>query len=165
MAINITRHDLEVTNLKYAGSTLIDVTVALDGQSFPFTYAPNDAAPVSVAVRALLAQGGHTIAAYVAQPPPVPKSISDRQFFHALALMGAITQQEALDAVSIGAIPAAIMTFVNSIENADEKFAAKMLLSGAIEFRRTHPLVTQFGAAMGWTSAQIDALWITAAAL
>jgi len=98
-------------------------------------------------------------------PPPVPRTISDRQFFHVLALLGAITQQEALDAVKTGEIPAAINAIVDAIPDETQKFGAKMLLSGAVEFRRDHPLVEQFGLALGYSSDAVDELFRNAAQL
>lgn len=96
---------------------------------------------------------------------PVPRAISDRQFFHVLAKLGAITQDEALAAVKTGEIPSAINTIVESINNDDDKFDAKMLLSGAVEFRRSHPIVEQFGAALGYSADAIDELFRAAAQL
>lgn len=111
---------------------------------------------------AMLAWG--TPSAYVTPPTPVPSVISDRQFFQQLAIAGTITQAEALSAVKTGAIPAALSGFLSSLP-ADGQFAAEMLLSGATEFRRDHPLTAAVGAAQGMTSAQIDAFWIAASTL
>lgn len=91
-------------------------------------------------------------------PPPVPPVISDRQFFQGLAINGTITQQEALDAVMTGTIPAALETFVTQMP-AEDQFPARMLLSGAIEFHRDHPLVSAVGAAFAWTDTDIDDFW------
>jgi hypothetical protein len=99
------------------------------------------------------------------QAPATPCIISDRQFFHALALHGAITQEEALAAVRTGAIPAAMRTFIDAIPNQEQHFGATMLLSGAVEFDRNHPLVESFRQAMGWTMQQTNDLWRLAAAL
>jgi hypothetical protein len=99
------------------------------------------------------------------QAPPVPRLISDRQFFQALALQGAITQEEALAAVRTGAIPAAMQTFIDAIPDQQQQFGATMLLSGAVEFDRNHPLVESFRQAMGWTVQQTNDLWRLAAAL
>lgn len=99
-----------------------------------------------------------------APPAPVPPSISDRQFFQAMALAGGITQAEALAAVRTGDIPAALAAIIAQMP-AEAKFNAEMLLSGATVFERTHALTEQLGAAMGWTSAQIDELFRMAGAL
>lgn len=99
-----------------------------------------------------------TIAAYVAPPAPVPETISDRQFFQGLALSGLITQEEALAAVGTGVVPAAMAAFIDQLP-LEQQFGARMVLSGAVEFHRSHPLTAAFGAMQGMTSAQIDDLW------
>ncbi len=91
-------------------------------------------------------------------------AISDRQFFQALALAGAITADEALAAVMTGRLPAAIEAAVSALPAA-ERFAARMLLSGATAFERGHPMVARLGAAIGYDAAALDALWHRAAAL
>jgi len=93
-----------------------------------------------------------------APPRPVPPIISDRQFFQGLAINGTITQQEALDAVMTGTIPAALEGFIGQLP-VEDQFAARMLLSGAVEFQRNHPMVPAVGAAFSWTEAQIDDFW------
>jgi hypothetical protein len=97
-------------------------------------------------------------------PPPVPPVISDRQFFQKLAVAGLITQADALAAVKTGTLPVFIQTIVNNLPP-DDSFVAEMLLSGATEFDRNHPLVGQLAAAMGWAPEQIDQFWREAAAL
>jgi hypothetical protein len=97
--------------------------------------------------------------------PPTPRIISDRQFFQALTMQGAITQEEALAAVRTGAIPVAMQSFIDAIPNQEQQFGATMLLSGAVEFDRNHPLVESFRQAMGWTVQQTNDLWRLAAAL
>jgi hypothetical protein len=103
------------------------------------------------------------IAEYV-PPVVIPVKISDRQFFQQLAKMALITQQEALSAVKTGDVPAAMMTFINALP-ADEQWDAQMVLCGATEFERAHPLVAAFAAAQGMTSDQTDQLWINASKL
>lgn len=107
---------------------------------------------------------GTTVTNPPPSPHPVPEVISDRQFFQQLAIDGLITQAEALAAVKVGTVPAAMQTFINALP-ADQQFNANMVLAGATEFRRSNQLVSTFGAAQGMTSDQIDALWIAAAAL
>jgi hypothetical protein len=105
-----------------------------------------------------------------ADPPepdfvPVPPVISDRQFFQQAAVMSIITQAEALAAVQTGAIPAVLQSVVDGITDPDQKFAATMLLSGATVFERNHPFTEAVGAALGWTSVQVDQFFIAAAQL
>lgn len=57
-----------ITSLQYSNSTntFIDMNVAIDGgTAFPFTYNPTDTSSTAASVKALLAGGGYTIAAYV----------------------------------------------------------------------------------------------------
>jgi hypothetical protein len=100
---------------------------------------------------------------YVPPLPPIPQSISDRQFFQQLAVTGIITQDEAL-ASNAAVIPAPLLTIINAMPS-DQQFDAKMLLSGATVFERDHPMTLAIGAAYGWTAAQIDAFFMAAAAL
>ncbi|MBB4066281.1 hypothetical protein [Gellertiella hungarica] len=107
---------------------------------------------------------GNTIPAFVPPPLPVPEEISDRQFFHALAKAGLITEAEALAAVKTGDMPEAINDFVNTLPE-DDRFDARMLLEGATIFRRSHPLTAAFGALYGMEPSDIDDLWRDAASL
>jgi hypothetical protein len=97
-------------------------------------------------------------------PGTIP-DISDRQFFQQAAVMGLITQDEALQAVKVGAIPAALQSIVDAITDPNAKFAATMLLAGATVFQRDNALTNQVGVAMGWTSAQLDDFFLAAALL
>jgi len=96
---------------------------------------------------------------------PVPEEISDRQSFQGLALQGVVSQDEALSAVKVGSIPAALQSFVDAITDPVQHFDAEMLLCGATVFKRSHPLTAQFGAAQGWPPEQIDAFWRVCAEL
>lgn len=116
------------------------------------------------AYQAWLADGGVVTPA---PPPvvPVPQIISDRQFFQMAAMAGLVTMDEALAAVQTGAIPAVLQTVVDGITDPAQQFGAKMLLSGATQFERYHPLTEAVGAHLGWTSEQIDQFYIQAAQL
>jgi hypothetical protein len=99
-----------------------------------------------------------------AAPDLVPAVISDRQFYQQLAVMGLITQSEALAAVKVGTVPATLQGFIDALPS-DQQFAAEMHVAGAVAFRRDHPLTAALAAVMGWTSDQVDQLWIAAAQL
>ena len=99
----------------------------------------------------------------VSRPPP--ETISDRQFAQVLALDGLITHDEALAWVKGTAVPARIQAIVDSMTDAAAKFGAQMLLSGATQFNRSHPMVAAMGASLGMTSAQIDDIWRKGATL
>src|SRR5215472_10932801 len=72
-------------------------------------------------------------------PPERLANISRRQFFQAAAGKGMITQAEALDAMH-GTLPDRMQEGINTLPP-DQKFAAEMMLIGANEFERHHPLV------------------------
>lgn len=91
--------------------------------------------------------------------------ISDRQFYQAIAMKGLISKDEALAAVQTGTIPQALAVFLAEIKDPDEHFAAQMLLSGATQFERHHPLVDKFGHEAGLTDVELDDLWRLAASL
>jgi hypothetical protein len=95
-------------------------------------------------------------------PNPV---ISDRQFAQALKMAGVITFQEAMAFVQVGAIPALLQAAVDAIQDQDTREAAALLIAGATQFYRLHPMTIALGTALGWTSEQMDALWASAAAL
>jgi hypothetical protein len=102
-----------------------------------------------------------------ALPPPqkqVPASVSDRQFFQQAALMGFITQEEALAAVSTGAIPATLSEAIGKMPD-DNQFAAKMMVSDTTIFEHNHPLTLMFGELMGLNKDELDDLFIGASKL
>lgn len=103
----------------------------------------------------------------VPQPPPIPmvvETISDRQFFQQLAIMGVITQADALAAVKTGTIPASLQTYIDTLP-ADQQFSAEMHISGSVTFARHHPITIQLAQGMSWTDEQVDTLWTAASAL
>lgn len=114
--------------------------------------------------------GGYTLVEWMMDEPPPPDPIppsviSDRQFFQQLAIAGVITKDEALAAVMTGTIPAALQALIEGFEDEDAKFAAKMLVSGAVIFERSHPMTAALAAGMQWEAAQVDALWLAASQL
>lgn len=107
-------------------------------------------------------------AAYLASLPPpansVPAEISDRQFAQQLAVLGAISEAEALAWAARGDLPAAVETAVDQLPE-DERFSARMLLAAATSYRREHSLVDELGQALGYEPSEIDELWRAAALL
>jgi len=107
---------------------------------------------------------------YVSPPPPtppaapVPRNISDRQFFQGCAIAGYCTEAEALAAVKTGDLPATLQAFIGQLPS-DQQFAATMLLSGATVFDRQNPLTEAFGAMYGLNSEQLDDFWRMCSAL
>lgn len=112
---------------------------------------------------------GYTGGAFYPPPEPeivveVPETISDRQFFQELSVIGMCSEAEALAAVQVGQLPAAMDAIIDSLPS-DQQFSARMLLTGATEFKRHHPVVSVFATAVGWDDAQTDTFWIDASQL
>ena len=99
-----------------------------------------------------------------APPPEFFAPLSRRQFYQILAIKGLITAEEALAAMQHGAIPEQFNRLLQSF-TPEEQFAAKMLLSGAGEFQRDHPLAEKFAEDQGLSAQQIDAIWREGASL
>jgi|LakMenE18May11ns_1017448.scaffolds.fasta_scaffold9628740_2 hypothetical protein len=91
--------------------------------------------------------------------------ISDRQFFQQAAIQGFISQEDALQAVKTGFIPAPLQAIVDTITDPTDKFNAEMLLSGATEFQRNHPLTSVIGTAFGMTEEDINTFFRSASNL
>jgi hypothetical protein len=104
----------------------------------------------------------------VYEPPTpkesVPQTISDRQFFQQLAVMRLITEEEALAYVQSGTLPPAFLSFINQLP-ANQRFDARMKLTGANSFHRDNPLVNAFAGMYGMASADVDNLWRAASTL
>lgn len=91
---------------------------------------------------------GSTFAAPVIPPEPIA-DVTPRQMRTALAIYGVLTAVEAaLDSLS-----------------EPTKTLAKIEWDYSIAFQRNRPLVAQVGQMLGWSDAQLDALWIFAAGL
>ncbi|MGY5791902.1 hypothetical protein ACXHXM_16825 len=109
-----------------------------------------------------LTNGGQDILPYVERAAPIP-AISRRQFFQQAAVAGIITENEALAAVTTGALPTSVTAFINSLPT-DQQFGAKMLFS-VNEFQRSSPMANAFGQAIGITPEQTDDFFTAAAQL
>lgn len=95
---------------------------------------------------------------------PVPRTISDRQFAQQLAVLGAISEAEALAFAARGDLPAAIEAAIMTMPES-ERFAARMLIAAATSYERDHPLVSALGGLLGYSSSAVDDLWRAAALL
>ncbi len=93
--------------------------------------------------------------------PHVPAVISDRQFFQVLAKRELITKEEARAAVKTGDLPAAFTALIDAMPE-EARFDTQMLLEGATEFRRDHPVVEAFALGFGMTPETVDEIWIEA---
>lgn len=109
---------------------------------------------------------GSTWAAPAVAPtsPAVPAAVTRRQFFQAAAQEGLITESDALALFATGAMPTSLATAIAALPTS-EQFPAQLAILGAQDFMRSSPFVSALGAAIGQTSAQIDALFTLAATL
>jgi hypothetical protein len=101
---------------------------------------------------------------FSAPKSPVPPTLSDRQFFQALALKKIITEKEALAAVGVGMIPPILLAVVDAMP-AKDKFAGTMFLTGTTIFSRDHVVIDALQNNLKWTTEQMDDLWRSAGAL
>lgn len=97
-------------------------------------------------------------------PSPVPAVISDRQFAQQLAVLGTITEAEALAWAARGELPDAMEAAIAALPESD-RFGARMLLASATTYERAHPLVAQLGALLEYDAADLDDLWRAAGEL
>jgi hypothetical protein len=141
---------MQLANARYndASHTTFDVDVTIDGETFPFSYHPQDNAPVSCAIRDLLACQGLSIADHVVAPPALTP-LTPRQIRLALAGAGLLDQVEA------------------AINLLDEPTQSRLRIEWeyASTFERNNPLLLQIGAVLGLTSEQVDAVWLGALGL
>lgn len=91
-------------------------------------------------------------------PVAVPETISRRQFFQVLANREMITKVEALEAVTVGTLPAAIENILAAITDEDLEWSARMSFT-AQTFNRSNWCVDMFGAMQGMSAEDIDQLW------
>lgn len=126
--------------------------------------APTEPHTVTGATEAIEADQVTVTRTYELLPEPVPHSISDRQFFQQLAVLGKITEAEAEAAVATGEIPAAMLALVDQLP-AEQQFPARMLLKGATVFEYSHPMTSTIASLYDWNETQKADLFRAAAVL
>lgn len=92
----------------------------------------------------------------------VPAEISRRQFYQELANREMISKEEALVAITTGALPSAFEALVSAILDEDIQWQARMLLAGATTFLRANWFVDYFAVMQGLTPAYMDGFWRSA---
>lgn len=148
-----------------AASTVANVIEADFGFTLPgFTLVPSDTAGIGDVYDPETGTFAPPATSEPA-PEPVPDEVSDRQFFQQLALEGAITQDEALEAVSVGTLPSTLSTALAQIPDPTERFNAVITLVGATTYKRSHPLTGLLGQILDKDGDALDELWRKAAAL
>lgn len=85
------------------------------------------------------------------EPLAVPATVTRRQLFLWLNTQGHTR--------------AAIRTLLEQTPDATAREAALIEFDEAQEFKRTHPLILQLAAALGYSATQLDAAWVAAAQL
>ena len=109
---------------------------------------PADGRPVDIeghAGQTWAEDGSPAPAAFVAPPAPVPQTISAMQAKVALSRAGLLTS---------------VQTWVNS-----QSAETQLIWNSASSFDRGSALIASAAVALGLTSAQVDALFVTAAAI
>jgi hypothetical protein len=140
------------------------IAAVIDGQEMSV---PDD--PVNIQRQQIAAweEEGNEIAAYVPPeppPPPVPDEISRSQFYQEASVEGMITQQEAMGAVTQGAIPASINDYILTLPSADQ-FGAQMYFAGRALFNRTNTYIVGYFASLDKDTDDINAFWTAASLL
>lgn len=88
-------------------------------------------------------------------PAPVPASVTRRQILTGLAVVGWITEQEALAALTVGATPAAVDAVIAALP-ADQQFATRMKWAGFQSAFRDDEMVAALAALEGKTNLEVD---------
>lgn len=142
------------------GSAAPALSITTDG-----VFLNGDVETLSPAPQALL-----DLAANLAARANVPRAVSDRQFFQALAKRGYITKSEMINALKVGDIPLPFQMVIDAL--APGQLPAGMdlddveaLVIGATSFERNHPVSQIIAATFGWSDADADEFWTFAATL
>jgi hypothetical protein len=138
---------------------IISARIGVESDRTTWSFDPDPSA-----TQAQIDAGNNVIATIDINLTPVPSVITNRQFYQQLAVQSEITQQEALDAIRTGVIPARLAAAITTLPT-DQQFSATMAVIGSPEFRRAHPTTQLLQTAMGWTSTQTDDLWRKASQL
>lgn len=167
---------LAIANIKsprYGDETgnCITVQVQFEGESDWHDYVcrPDDPFGSGAAMHAAALAGEYgEIADFV--PPDgalrVPEVISDRQFAQQLAILGTITEAEAIAWAARGDLPETLEQAIATLPTEDGvQFSARMLLSSATTYERSHPMTATLGGVLGYDAAELDDLWRAAAQL
>ncbi len=94
-----------------------------------------------------------------ALPEPVPDDISRRQFFQQLFVLEIITKPEALTAIPGLNIPPPLQAIIEQLPTQSDRDSAEMLVVGAQNFNRLHPLSETVRLSLGWSVEQKDDFW------
>ena len=104
------------------------------------------------------------IAAHDPTKPAAPYEVTNRQWFHALANQGDITQQEAMAAIKTGTVPASMQAYIDTLPEADQ-FDTTMILVGETTISWTSDEFKGYASYVGWTDDKIYELFLLAGSL
>lgn len=148
---------MEVTGFNKDGS----ISITLNGVSMTV---PDDMGNRHRQMIAEWEGEGNTIPPYEDPGQPVPHTVTRWQLIEGLATVGWITEQEALDAASVGAMPAAVEAVISSLPEEDQ-FKAKMKWINFQNALRDDPLVAALANAQGKTEDEVDEFFRLCASL
>lgn len=135
----------------------LEIKIQLGAESEPVAETiisrPDDPYGVNPQIRLWMSENPEApVHAYV---PPVALTPEE-----ARALMPNLSaRQLRLGLLSSGITPTNVAAVINGMPDSPEKEAALIEWEYATEFRRTHALLVQVGAALGLTETQIDTMW------
>lgn len=98
-------------------------------------------------------------------PTPVPQSVTDIQFALACVASGLMTAQEAEDWVGAGVLPSAVTSAISAITDQQTLAAVRIRIRGARVIERSNLVIDLLQQHLGLSAAQVDAVFVTAAAL
>lgn len=90
-----------------------------------------------------------------AVPPEIPESVSRRQILIGMALVGWISEKEAIDALATGARPTAVEAVIDQLPQ-EEQFPATMKWIGFQTAYRDDAMVAALATAAGKTEQDVD---------
>lgn len=150
---------ISVANLRHAALGFIDLDLNFRESpegleiTWPFSYHPDDAAPLGLLVGQWLADNPGVVIAPYEPPSPLTQDLTKRQVIAAMITGASILDPDAAVTAAIGAIadPVARALALNDWRNAPY-------------YKRDHALFNDADllAAMGLNSASVDALWALA---
>ncbi|SEB54107.1 hypothetical protein SAMN05443249_0402 [Beijerinckia sp. 28-YEA-48] len=97
-------------------------------------------------------------------PRPLPLSVTVRQFAQASAMLGHITQTEALNWATRRSLPAQMEDMLDSVPE-QYRWDARMLVEGASTYEPSNDFMSMFAIVANISEDQQFAIWRTAAAL
>lgn len=131
------------------------------GASYDTDYCsrPDDTVGVNPLIRQWLRDNpGFQIEPYIPPDPPTEDELRQR-------MRSLTARQFRLGLVNADISPSTVTAAIAGMPAGPDQDKAQIEWEYATTFNRTHPLIATVGTALGLSDAQIDALWVAAAAL